>query len=226
MVTTKILNLQWFWYILGIIVMVIVSTFLYKYFAGLHISLKFDRIKPYINKEDGILDFGSGDGCLTKYLIDQGYKNTVGIDVVSKGKCMDTVLYDGRTIPYPDKYFDVAICAFVLHHTSDQELLLKEIGRVTKKYILIFEDIPENMIDKYMVSQHALSEWGRCNECFHTNDEWKNIFKRFGMKLIGHERISRWEFPFSNQPWIYCVPASLFIINPPRPPVFCGPSCQ
>jgi ubiquinone/menaquinone biosynthesis C-methylase UbiE len=39
---------------------------------------------------------------------------------------------DGYTIPYPDKFFDTAICIHVLEHVEHERLFLRELGRVAE----------------------------------------------------------------------------------------------
>jgi ubiquinone/menaquinone biosynthesis C-methylase UbiE len=45
-------------------------------------------------------------------------------------------LFDGYSIPYPDKFFDVAICIHVLEHVEHERILLREIARVANEIVV------------------------------------------------------------------------------------------
>jgi hypothetical protein len=51
---------------------------------------------------------------------------------------LEIELYDGRTIPYPDKHFDVLICNSVIEHVTpaDRTRLATEIRRVAKYHFV------------------------------------------------------------------------------------------
>lgn len=71
-----------------------------------------------------------------------------GIDVLIRP---DTVFpiahFDGQSIPYPDKSFDVLMFIDVLHHTEDPVVLLKEAQRVARLQVIIKDHVNENPID-------------------------------------------------------------------------------
>ena len=101
------------------------------------LELYSEVIKP----GDKILDVGSGDGYVS-YLI--GYytaSDIVGIDTVSYNKYLKKFNpFNGRDIPFKDKYFDIVMLNSMFHHIkkADQKYLLKEAMRVSEK-ILIFD---------------------------------------------------------------------------------------
>jgi 2-polyprenyl-3-methyl-5-hydroxy-6-metoxy-1,4-benzoquinol methylase len=119
----------------------IIAYLLYSFYNNKRIDMRVSKIVNYLKFDDKILDLGSGDGCTGSKLESFGFQ-VFPIDVVMKNKvhCLKPQIYDGKIIPYPSKYFDVTICAFVLHHVPIQIELLKEIRRVTKRYLLLFED--------------------------------------------------------------------------------------
>ena len=45
---------------------------------------------------------------------------------------IEVVLGDARALPYPDGWFDAAVCVRVLHHFADPGPVLAELGRVTR----------------------------------------------------------------------------------------------
>ena len=173
---------------------------------------RINRIIRCLNKSDRILDFGCGRCCIT-YELQQLNYNIIGLDVDNYGVCLVPEIYNGKNINYPDNYFDIVICSFVLHHIPHFEYTLTELQRITKKYILIYEDTPKNKIDNYFTRIHSNSSWGSCPKCFKTTNEWISIFKKFNFKIIHNEEISRFEFPFAKFPLIYPIPKTFFVIE-------------
>ena len=192
-----------------IIAYIIVVIFVYYY------NKYQDRISlilPHIHKNERVLDLGCGDCCITKKLIENGM-NAVGVDVVDAGKCYMPKLYDGYTLDFPNDYFDVTICSYVLHHIPHWDTILEEVARVTKRVIIILEDTPETVTDRYFCRLHAGSDWGSCEGCFRTVSEWMATFRKMTYKSVHHTRISRFAFPFAMRPLFYPVPRALFVVE-------------
>lgn len=191
------------------ILFVIIILYLYYYYTLYQFKLK--RILPYININDKILDLGCGSCYLTKKIQNKGY-NIIGIDVVNKSKYYNPLIFNGKIIPFKNKSFDVTISSFVLHHIIDCENMLDEIIRVTKKYILIFEDTPSTKIDKYLSTKHSQSHWGTSN-CFKNCQQWIHIFKSKKLKIININKLYKWESPFSYKPFIYPISKTFFCLK-------------
>jgi len=94
----------------------------------------FRRLRIHAPKLEGtLLDFGCGR---------KPYRNLfrvtqyIGVDIEQSGHPHETsqidVLYDGKTIPFKDNYFDSVLCSEVLEHVFEIDAVLKEINRVTK----------------------------------------------------------------------------------------------
>ncbi len=168
-----------------------------------------DLIKDFACTNDSIIDLGSGDGCMTYRLRSKGYKYVIPVDVVDKSKCVHPQIYNGIDIPFVQS--DIVICAFVLHHVSRQIELLKEIRRVTKKYFLLFEDIPETKYELELARRHSGSHWGECVHCFHNAREWKKIMSDIGFSLIYFESVHI--LPFADTPLWYPQRRGFFVFK-------------
>jgi len=197
----------------NIIILFIIISILIIFNIKYNYNKRLNRIIKYLNKTDKILDFGCGKCCETYKLKQLNYDIT-GLDVNNNnnGLCLIPEFYDGKNINYPDNYFDVVICSFVLHHIPHYKYTLTELRRITKKYILIYEDTPNNSIDRYFTKLHSRSDWGKCEGCFKSTSEWINFLK-YDFKIINIEEISRFEIPFADMPLIYPVPATFFVIE-------------
>lgn len=90
-----------------------------------------------------ILDVGSGNGGISIAFAKSG-ATVSGVDIEeelfnisklyaqSENVDVDLRLYDGDVLPYEDNYFDAAISASVIEHTTDPVFYLNQILRVVK----------------------------------------------------------------------------------------------
>jgi SAM-dependent methyltransferase len=107
------------------------------------------RLRPYLAGATNILDLGAG-GCTVAKLIKmrEGVEVTP-VDVVDHNVTdLPLLVYDGTTLPFADKTFDVSLIVFVLHHATEPAALLREAVRVTRSKIVILEDAPRNVIER------------------------------------------------------------------------------
>ncbi len=94
-----------------------------------------------------ICDIGAGEGSLLQRLGDAAFGDKhfaleisqTGIEAIrqrSIGTLVECRLFDGYTIPYPDRFFDLAILSHVVEHVEHPRRLLNEAGRIAN-YILV-----------------------------------------------------------------------------------------
>ncbi|MCJ2087830.1 class I SAM-dependent methyltransferase [Methylobacterium sp. E-005] len=132
----------------------------------LHGDLIFDRrtrvladaLTGLLPRAATVLDVGCGDGTIA------GLCRTIrpdlhieGIDVLVRP---DTIIpvrpFDGRTLPFPDRSWDVITFVDVLHHTEDPVQLLREAARVTRHHVIIKDHRSETRFDHLTL---ALMDW-------------------------------------------------------------------
>lgn len=89
--------------------------------------------------------------------------------------------YNGRDLPFNKDEFDLVIVNFVLHHASNNSLfLLEQIKNISNKYILIGEDLSELNYDLRWHKRNFLHQPGGV---FRSDEEWKILFRLYGLKL-------------------------------------------
>ena len=93
---------------------------------------------------DRMLDFGCGHKPY-RSLFPQ-IKEYIGVDFENEGHSHNKesidVLYDGTSLPFPDQYFDCAICTEVLEHVPDMEQSLTLLKRVLKTNAKVIISVP------------------------------------------------------------------------------------
>lgn len=87
-------------------------------------------------KEMRILDVGCGNGFYTKAFCQEG-SDVFGMDVKSYQDGVRSpfkfVLYDGKSFPFKDNFFDLVVSWDVLEHVEDDQNLVDEVRRVLRK---------------------------------------------------------------------------------------------
>ncbi len=105
-----------------------------------------------------VLDLGAGTGHTAALLAQEGWQVTMA-DVrphagalgqrlvahpiaarLGREFGVPRVLYDGLTLPFAGQAFDVVLLAFVLHHCTDPQAVLREAARVSRGRVLVLED--------------------------------------------------------------------------------------
>lgn len=156
------------------------------------VAIKEERIFQLLPKDGKTLDMGTGNGGLVRALRGRGADiTTVDVKDISFFPEVQPVIYDGTTLPFPDQSFDSVTIITVLHHTPDPEVLLREAVRVSRKSMVIMEDIYRNPVQKhltfFMDSLVNLEFAGHP----HTNRDhagWMETFLRLGLKVVHEEQ--------------------------------------
>lgn len=104
---------------------------------------KINFIKKHINftKNMEILDVGCGNGFFTYYL--SKFADTVGLDysryMLSINPCNTLVQGSALSLPFKNETFDLVFCSDLLHHVEDPTIVVREMKRVSKKYVVLSE---------------------------------------------------------------------------------------
>jgi ubiquinone/menaquinone biosynthesis C-methylase UbiE len=141
-----------------------------------------------------ILDVGCDDGSLAVQImkINPALK-IVGIDIqANRPARIPRKIYNGRKIPYKASSFDIAIAVDVLHHTKNIPELLKEMKRVSKKYIIIKDHVTNTKLSRFIhtVIDYLLSKLFRIQyqANFLSSKQWNSLFRKFNLKVIKQPR--------------------------------------
>ena len=144
------------------------------------------------------LDIGCGVGYALDVLETDFGCTPFGCDVVVPPNPIDRfALFDGRTLPYRDKSFDLAFLIFVLHHADDPSVLLREASRIARDAVIVVEDTPQAAFEHRWGAAHVHSFSKRHSIPWHgrvrAEEEWRQIFQFMGMSVQHAEGLGRFE---------------------------------
>lgn len=111
---------------------------------------KIDEIlkEVIIKKNTSLLDVGSGNGFFSYYF--DKICNTTAIDYSKKMIEMNPIkkkeVMDANNLKFKSSSFDIVFCNALLHHVNDMNKVVKEMIRVSKKYVIILEPNRNNPI--------------------------------------------------------------------------------
>jgi SAM-dependent methyltransferase len=113
------------------------------------VSVLAQSLGALIPPDSSVLDVGTGDGQIAEGMaaVQPGVR-VEGIDIMKRPETrIPVTLFDGTTIPFADKSFDVVTFVDVLHHTDDAAVLVKEAARVAKRAVVLKDHLSENALD-------------------------------------------------------------------------------
>lgn len=165
--------------------------------------------QDFIERGSKILDLGCGSGIVAFHFRDFFKAEVIGVDIKDNRVLnIPFRIIDGENLPFDNHSFDVVLINYVLHHSRNPEKLLKEAKRVSKK-IIIYEDLPEGILSRLRCYLHQITFFGEKRQKFHfkTRDEWKELFKKLGLKIISEKRV------FTKLDWLDPVKRILFVLE-------------
>jgi ubiquinone/menaquinone biosynthesis C-methylase UbiE len=159
----------------------------------------------FIQKGSKILDLGCGSGIIGMTFQDFFQAEVIGVDIKDNRIFpISFKIINGKSLPFPENSFDVVLINYVLHHSGDPTLLLKEAKRVTRGKIIVYEDLPEGLLSGIFCKIHGISFdkiFKNPNQTsFKSEREWEEIFKKIGLNIIFKRRKSN--FPVKKELFI------------------------
>lgn len=156
----------------------------------------------YIRKSDSVLDVGFGIGCGLRIMVEKAEKLS-GIEVdrktvrLARNAIFDSRIsgfehYDGYSIPFKERSFDVVTCIDVIEHVPDYLRLLNELCRITKR--IVFLSTPNRRIEHTGVDGKPKNPWHIREWSY---EEFDRVLMQLGKNYEWNFLNGPWEGPFS-----------------------------
>lgn len=174
---------------------------------GRRIEVLARTLADFIPENARVLDIGCGSGTLAIAIMKLRPDVSIeGIDVlVRPATDIPVTEFDGKTIPWPDGHFDIALFVDVLHHTDDPDGLLAEAKRVSKAGIVIkdhfregaFAEVTLRFMDWFGNAAHGVA----LPYNYLSDPEWRSIWSDLNLKVERIvDRVGLYPAPFS---WLF-----------------------
>ena len=151
-----------------------------------------------------VLDVGCGDGTIAALIAKSRPDISMeGVEVLPRSDCqIPCSAFDGDTLPFGERSFDVAILVDVLHHTSDVSVLLREAARVSRQLVLLKDHLSENAFDhatlRFMDWVGNRPHGVTLTYNYQSRAEWDAHFTAAGLRPVSFEtNIPLYPTPFS-----------------------------
>ncbi|MGH8584588.1 MAG: class I SAM-dependent methyltransferase [Gammaproteobacteria bacterium] len=164
-------------------------------------------IAQHLREGDQVLDVGCGNGALGRALLDAdtcpGDVNVLGLERAKRGgELIEVHAYEGVTIPFADRSFDVVILADVLHHEEDPDRLIRECMRISRRLLII----KDHKIDGPLAwARISFLDWAAnapyavpCLYRYNTSGQWAELHARHGLRIVSEMTAMTLYPPFVN----------------------------
>lgn len=167
-----------------------------------------------IGRASSLLDVGAGDGTVAKSVGEAaGAERIEGVDVILRPhRVIDVRKYDGLTLPYENRSFEVVTISDVLHHCEDARRVLCEALRVASRVVVIKDHFAYGPISRqvlYLMDVVGNARDGIPSPAKYLEPhEWVSMIESAGGRLTALE----WPVVLHDWPWrLVASPALHFI---------------
>jgi len=149
--------------------------------------------KDFIPPSARVLDIGGGWGYYVEPLQRQRNCEVTVLDVREpKFRKAPVMTYAGDRMPFADGFFDVSLLITVLHHVGSPEKVLLEARRVTRRFVIVVEDLYRSAMGRIWTiwrdMVYNLEFVGHPRQ-FKTKEEWFECFKQLGFHVESEQEV-------------------------------------
>lgn len=166
-----------------------------SWIASWHRAFVFERrarvlaemLAAQIPQRAAVLDIGCGDGTIGSLISQLRPDISIqGVEFLVRPRCkIECRAFDGTSLPFPDRAFDVCLFVDVLHHTQDPAILLREAVRASRSFVLLKDHLDEDIFDDLRL---RFMDWvgNRPHGVvltynYQSRSQWKDCFSKCGL---------------------------------------------
>ena len=156
------------------------------------------RYIPHHTRPLRVLDLGCAEGYVGQVIQHKRKADVVLADITDMNRTsLPHTLLQSDRLPWPSEHYDVVLVYFVLHHTQNAELVLREALRVCKKHVIVVESVYKSqtelkfltLMDKIANHLRSLGKMNAQEEHLHFRivEEWRALFQGQGAQIVTEE---------------------------------------
>ncbi len=133
------------------------------------------------------LDVGAGNGFSTLHAPAHLHMTATdgSFHMLRRHPSARKVLADAKSLPFRSKSFDLAYCWELLHHVDEPHLALREMARVSRRYVYVFEPNPMNAAQAVFAVVDREHRWVLRYSRRYLLDQ----FEQAGLEPIAHQHV-------------------------------------
>jgi SAM-dependent methyltransferase len=135
------------------------------------------------------IDVGAGDGYYAARLMEQRLVEKITpVEVQARAHSeIEPVLYDGTTLPFAERSFELSYAIDVIHHSTNPPRTLQELARVSSRYLLLKDhtyDSPVGYAFLCLLDEIGNRRFGVPSRYrYQRGWEWSPVLERAGFRL-------------------------------------------
>jgi SAM-dependent methyltransferase len=173
------------------------------------------QIAPFVGA-GRLLDVGCGAGRVAEAFA-KGGREIQLTDIVNHNQTkLPFVPFDGLSLPFPSKAYDICLLISVLHHCEDPLRILREAVRVSRRRIIIREVVYLNEVNRrfnmfFDWFFNCIAPTGR-GPAFNINspEGWEQLFRDEGLSVVASQDLGLDQPTTPEYHWLY-------VLDIPRP---------
>ncbi len=172
-----------------------------SYVLGRRVRVLSGHLAALVPEQASLLDVGCGDGRVAREIARRVGAKVRGVDVLVRRETLlpQVDSFDGVSLPYDDRQFDIVLLVDVLHHAEKPLELLRDSLRVARQAVLLKDHLCEGLAAastlRFMDRVGNRRYGVRLPYGYWTTAQWQAAFRELGVAP------DTWQTDLRLYPW-------------------------